>query len=70
MQVVNLGPVVDGMQVINIVPMPHSSFTKDSPIVVEGIMQAAKLQGQSPVKPLPTSLSFPSRHAFRRSAVL
>ena len=53
MQVVNLGPVVDGMQVINIVPMPHSSFTKDSPIVVEGIMQAAKLQGQSPVKPLP-----------------
>lgn len=71
MQVVNLGPVVDGMQVINIVPMPHSSFTKDSPIVVEGIMQAAKLQGQSPVKPLPYKpvVSQPG-HAFRRSAVL
>lgn len=53
MQVVNLGPVVDGMQVINIIPMPHSTFTKDSPIVVEGIMQAAKVQGQAPVKPLP-----------------
>lgn len=53
MQVVNLGPIVDGMQVINIIPMPNSSFTKDSPIVVEGIMQAAKVQGQSPVKPLP-----------------
>ena len=41
------------MQVINIVPMPHSSCTKDSPIVVEGIMQAAKLQRPSPVKHLP-----------------
>ena len=27
MQVVNLGPVVDGMQVINIIPMPHSTIT-------------------------------------------
>ena len=53
MQVVNLGPVVDGMQVINVIPMPHSTFTKDSPIVVEGIMQAAKVQGHAPVKPLP-----------------
>ena len=53
MQVVNLGPVVDGMQVINVIPLPHSTFTKDSPIVVEGIMQAAKVQGHAPVKPLP-----------------
>lgn len=53
MQVVKLGPVVDGMQVINIIPMPNSEFTKDSPIVVEGLMQAAKGQGKDPVKPLP-----------------
>lgn len=53
MQVVTLGPVVDGMQVINIIPMPHSTFTKDSPIVVEGIMQAARVQGQAPVNPVP-----------------
>ena len=29
------------------------AMLKDSPIVVEGIMQAAKVQGQAPVKPLP-----------------
>ena len=54
MQVVNLGPVVDGMQVINIIPMPHSTFTKDSPIVVEGIISSGQGAGTSPpVKPLP-----------------
>lgn len=53
MQVVTLGPLVDGMQVVNIIPMPQSSFTKESPIVVEGILQAARVQGQSAVKPLP-----------------
>ena len=68
MQVVNLGPVVDGMQVINIIPMPHSTFTKDSPIVVEGIMQAAKVQGQAPA-PL-QARSFPARHALHRGPVL
>lgn len=53
MQVVQPGEVVDGMQVINVIPTPQSSFTKDSPIVVEGIMQAARVQGLSPVKPIP-----------------
>ena len=53
MQVVQTGPVVDGMQVIDIIPMPNSTFTKDSPIVVEGIQQAARLQGQAPVNPTP-----------------
>lgn len=60
MQVVQTGPVVDGMQVIDIIPMPNSTFTKDSPIVVEGIQQAARLEGQAPVTRLPTSMSSPS----------
>ncbi len=53
MQVVNLGPIVDGMQVVDIVPMQGSTFTKESPIVVEGIMQAAKLKNLAPVDPKP-----------------
>ena len=56
MQVVNLGPVVDGMQVINVIPMPDSTFTKDSPIVVEGSQcRRPRFRGTPPSSRFPTS---------------
>ncbi len=51
---VKLGPVIDNMQAITILPTTNTTFTKDCPIVVEGLHQALRcMQSQSGVKPLP-----------------
>ncbi len=51
---VTLGPIVDGMQVVNFISVPNSPYTKDSPIVVEGLHQALRcMQLKAPVKPVP-----------------
>ncbi len=54
MQVIETGPMIDGMQVVKIVNTPNSKFNKDRDIVVEGIMQAARdAQSRKPVNATP-----------------
>ena len=55
MQVVNLGPVVDGMQVINVIPMPHSTFTRTAPSWWRESCRRPRCRGTPPSSRFPTS---------------